>query len=326
MRKPVKILLLVLSVWPFIYGIFFFFAFALPLSVQAQDTHVHTSYAKETNTTMVETDLMYLINTPQQFIQFGLIARHPNQQLQKPPKKVDLLIWSSSKDVMYRADKDHTIIINTDGAEWSVTPQLYAVFKGETKNGQDLFWNEKRPIIGEPSPFPANMQVKAQGSVTGLYMEQIFADLKPEQLQKIANAKKVKLQLGSIRIELSDEYMSTIRDFYNRLFPNAQSPAAQPPSGQAGTPVNIGVVNGKAKSLPQPEYPALARGARAAGSVNVFVTIDETGKVIAARAITGHPLLREAAEAAAMRAKFTPTMISGQAVQVTGFIIYNFVP
>jgi TonB family protein len=86
-----------------------------------------------------------------------------------------------------------------------------------------------------------------------------------------------------------------------------------------------GVLNGKALSLPRPEYTSFARGARAVGTVAVEVTIDEKGEVISSRAVTGHPLLRPAGEEAAKRARFSPTTICGKPVKVTGIINYNFV-
>ena len=90
--------------------------------------------------------------------------------------------------------------------------------------------------------------------------------------------------------------------------------------------VSGGVLNGKATSLPKPAYPPTARAVRASGSVSVQVTISESGSVISASATSGHPLLRAAAESAARQARFSPTMLSGQAVKVTGVITYNFVP
>lgn len=90
--------------------------------------------------------------------------------------------------------------------------------------------------------------------------------------------------------------------------------------------VSGGVVNGKATNLVKPPYPAAARAVRASGAVNVQVTIDERGNVISASAVSGHPLLRAAAVQAAQSSKFSPTMLSGQAVKVTGVIVYNFVP
>jgi protein TonB len=47
--------------------------------------------------------------------------------------------------------------------------------------------------------------------------------------------------------------------------------------------------------------------------------------VASARAITGHPLLQQAAVQAAYGARFSPTLLSGQPVKVTGVITYNFV-
>jgi protein TonB len=90
--------------------------------------------------------------------------------------------------------------------------------------------------------------------------------------------------------------------------------------------VSGGVLNGKATSLPKPGYPPAARAVRAGGSVSVQVLISESGGVISASAVSGHPLLRAAAESAARGARFSPTLLSGQPVKVSGVITYNFVP
>jgi TonB family protein len=88
--------------------------------------------------------------------------------------------------------------------------------------------------------------------------------------------------------------------------------------------LNGGVLNGKATSLPSPVYPEAAKAVRAAGIVVVKVTIDESGDVIAASAVSGHPLLRSAAVDAARNAKFPPTLINGQSVKVFGLVTYEF--
>ncbi|HKQ52417.1 MAG TPA: energy transducer TonB [Pyrinomonadaceae bacterium] len=89
-------------------------------------------------------------------------------------------------------------------------------------------------------------------------------------------------------------------------------------------PVSGGVLNGKALDLPKPGYPPQAKSARASGIVIVEVVIDEKGKVLSAKATSGHTLLRQAAEQAARNARFSPTLLSGQPVKVTGEINYNF--
>jgi protein TonB len=103
------------------------------------------------------------------------------------------------------------------------------------------------------------------------------------------------------------------------------APPPPPPPRPAPKTISGGVLNGKARSLPKPAYPPAARAIRASGAVTVQVTIDESGNVISASATGGHPLLRSAAASAARGAKFSPTMLSGQPVKVTGVITYNFV-
>jgi TonB family protein len=60
---------------------------------------------------------------------------------------------------------------------------------------------------------------------------------------------------------------------------------------------------------------------KVSGTVIVEVTVDESGNVIAARALCGHPILQTVAVKAASQAKF-----SRQPDRITGNIVYNFVP
>ena len=89
-------------------------------------------------------------------------------------------------------------------------------------------------------------------------------------------------------------------------------------------PVSGGVLNGMALSLPPPGYPETAKRMRIAGTVAIDVVIDENGKVISAVASAGPVTLREAAVQAALRARFSPTKLSGQPVKVSGVINYKF--
>ncbi len=93
-------------------------------------------------------------------------------------------------------------------------------------------------------------------------------------------------------------------------------------SGRA--PIQGGTLNGKAISLPNPTYPAIARAAHAEGPVEVRITIDEEGNVVAAKAVSGHPLLQAAAVSAAREAKFAPSRLQGEPVRVSGVVVYNF--
>ena len=84
------------------------------------------------------------------------------------------------------------------------------------------------------------------------------------------------------------------------------------------------ILNGMALKLVKPQYPSDAFVAKVRGKVEVGVTIGEDGKVIAAKAISGHPFLRLPAEQAAKQSLFTITFLEGSPVKVTGKIVYVF--
>jgi len=85
-----------------------------------------------------------------------------------------------------------------------------------------------------------------------------------------------------------------------------------------------GIVNGKATQLPKPDYPQEAKDYCASGKVEVEVLINEDGKVISAKAVSGDELLQNSAVEAAKKAKFSPT--PHIQVKVKGIVVYYFVP
>ena len=97
-----------------------------------------------------------------------------------------------------------------------------------------------------------------------------------------------------------------------------------PPRKAPVRPISGGVLNGRAVSLPTPAYPDAARRMQTVGTVVVEVVIDVNGRVISAKATSGPTVLREAAERAALQARFTPALLTGQPVKMSGTINYNF--
>jgi TonB family protein len=97
------------------------------------------------------------------------------------------------------------------------------------------------------------------------------------------------------------------------------------PSAEEKPPAEGGFMNGKAVDLPKAVYPEEARKTHAAGTVQVQILVDETGKVISATAMFGPEVLRDAAVKAALRAKFNPTIVAGAPVKVSGILTYDFV-
>jgi TonB family protein len=104
--------------------------------------------------------------------------------------------------------------------------------------------------------------------------------------------------------------------------PGDAAPATMDPGKRP--PISGGVLNGKALSLPKPDYPADAKAAGAEGVVVIQVLVDEQGNVTEARAVSGPRMLQEVSVNAALQAKFSPTLLQGEPVKVTGVLVYNF--
>lgn len=164
-------------------------------------------------------------------------------------------------------------------------------------------------------------------------------DVKGVQLQGVLNRKPVTGSVHTFR--LNRQFVSLVYIFvagdekaksaWNTIVdtltigPKALTALGPSIVANSGTPIEGEVLNGRAVSLAHPEYPRLARSARATGTVTVQVIIDESGNVIIAHAVAGHPLLQGVSVAAARKSKFLPTKLCGEPVKVTGVITYNFV-
>jgi TonB family protein len=96
------------------------------------------------------------------------------------------------------------------------------------------------------------------------------------------------------------------------------------PVAGAGKDGKAEVQNGKVIDKPLPAYPPVAKAARASGTVRIQIVVDETGRVIAAQTLSGHPLLQAASVKAARKTLFTPTLLNGKPVKVAGVITFDF--
>jgi TonB family protein len=98
----------------------------------------------------------------------------------------------------------------------------------------------------------------------------------------------------------------------------------QASASQNGKLLEIGSLIDKATQRVSPSYPQTAKAARVIGVVTVYLEIDQNGSVATVHRTNGPQLLRQAAEDAARRWKFRPTVVEGQPVRVMGFINFNF--
>jgi TonB family protein len=96
------------------------------------------------------------------------------------------------------------------------------------------------------------------------------------------------------------------------------------PRARVPQKVSEGVLIGNASNQVLPAYPLFAKQLRVSGEVKVEVTINEDGRVIAAKAISGPHPLRPAAEDAAWKWVFKPTLLNKVPVSVRGVLTFIF--
>src|SRR5215471_619961 len=85
-----------------------------------------------------------------------------------------------------------------------------------------------------------------------------------------------------------------------------------------------GVIQGAAWRRVEPAYPIAARHSHITGTVIVEIMIDECGRVISSKALSGPAELRESAEHAARAWLFGPTRLYEIPVKVIGTVTFNF--
>jgi TonB family protein len=79
-------------------------------------------------------------------------------------------------------------------------------------------------------------------------------------------------------------------------------------SARPSAKINLGDVTNKALYLPRPKYPTLAKTSGIYGPVKTEVVIDiNSGQVVWAFVVSGHPLLKSAVSDVVCRARFAPT-------------------
>ncbi len=156
-----------------------------------------------------------------------------------------------------------------------------------------------------------------------------------------AGGRDISLQVkekGRQQIQINGGVSGFAGTFYGVGSESAVNRAAAPPPPMAATTpmasadaakqvtVSGGVLQGSATKKAQPAYPSVAKAARAGGSVQVQITVNELGEVTNAQVVSGHPLLRDAALQAAKQWRFKPTELSGKPVKTQGVLTFNFTP
>ena len=88
--------------------------------------------------------------------------------------------------------------------------------------------------------------------------------------------------------------------------------------------VSSAVMEGNLLKHVDPVYPAMARDAKIQGEVRLQAGISKTGVIQNLRAISGHPILIQAAMDAVRQWKYKPFLLDGEPIEAEGVVIVDF--
>lgn len=126
--------------------------------------------------------------------------------------------------------------------------------------------------------------------------------------------------VGGLSYSLDPQARSANKAQFFRKAENAAANATAPPKAN----LSSGLTPGHPLKKVQPYYPAAAKAARVSGVVQVATLVSETGEIIEASPLTGHPLLQAAALEAARGWEFKPTELAGKPVKFRAVLNFNF--
>lgn len=193
------------------------------ISSSAQGSGVRTEYMKDNKSTRVETNMLYLINTPEQFLELQLRSWFKGSTISAPAREVAVEIYSFSKKPLFKKEADREIVAITDSGESKVGTLSVKSYKGDPNNKDEggflVYGLMGNPNVAMHIPVPSGALVKGGGNVNALTMEMMSLSMKPDDFLKVAGSTKLELKIGNTLIPLNDRQVAIVRSFAEQITP-----------------------------------------------------------------------------------------------------------
>ncbi|MFL6331721.1 MAG: hypothetical protein ACJ754_00085 [Pyrinomonadaceae bacterium] len=180
---------------------------------------------KSTNLTLVNSDSLYVINMPAQFMQLELAARYPSQgPPTQAPDKVTLAFQSYATAPLYQKDESHRLAVKADAEVLDFGLMSYT---GLRENGRDTYTADEKARLGISSPLPPVALVRAANKGQPLTLESMSAtDVPLSRLTKLARASQVLMKIGDTVFALTPNQLGVLREFVAAVTPAGGAGAA----------------------------------------------------------------------------------------------------
>ena len=207
--------------------------------VRAQESHVEAKYFKEIDRTVVNSDLIYAINNPSQFLQIQLRGRFVGKG--KPaqmPDRLSLEIYSFARDPLYQSDANRRLKVKVDDQVLDFGLLSYSKLDGKGKDEKSK--TNPKPLgsnLAFDVSIPEAAQITRSVNKSLLTVEVMsIQDFRLSELRALAAGTDVIMKVGSSVFRLAPVHLEILRQFADAvtapnltIIANAAEPAAVAP-------------------------------------------------------------------------------------------------
>jgi hypothetical protein len=192
----------------------------LTSAARGQQSHLQVRYAKEIDVTIVDSDLLYVINMPAQFMVMRLEGSYPKQG--KPtqlPGRITIQFSSYAEKPLYQSDDLHKLRVKADDQILDFGLLGYSKFEEQSKDG------DKKTNSGVRAALPSPALVGANSKSNGLTLESMSVlHVTLVDLVMLARAGSVIMKIGDTVFTLTPTQLTILREFVEAITPtNADS-------------------------------------------------------------------------------------------------------
>jgi len=181
--------------------------------------------------------------------------------------------------------------------------------------------------IQPPPPVPPSIRIRAVRHGTASMGMDLAPRHIPEGIMPPLNESPEPIGVDSVLRGMGGSAgpVNGIPGGIDTLVPNHPVILPPPPPPPRREPIRVGVLQqSKCILMVEPVYPRLAIITRVSGTVILEAIIDEEGIVSTVKALSGHPLLKEAAVQAVKQWKYSPTILNGEPVSIVAIVTVVF--
>lgn len=209
----------------------------LGVQAQSQESHIQSRYAKATDQTIVESDLLYVINMPGQFMQLQFAARYVGQgKPTHPPNSLGIQFSSFAPEALYQLDAAHQLRVKADDQVFDFGLLTYSRYDENTRTKD----NEKRTNPGVRLALPSVARVGSISKQTGLTVEIMSPrSVDFDAVIRISQAQSVVMKIGETVFPLTATQLSILREFVASITPSDAEISSVPAAKDAPVPADV---------------------------------------------------------------------------------------